>query len=122
MTEDQLGALVAGALLTVASVGVWRMVAAAAAGQFPRSSAVGLRTPATTASDEAWRQGHRAALPIVRSFCASAAVAAVAGAALGSWPPAGAVLVLVAAALLVSGAILGALSAHRAARSLSSSA
>ena len=122
MTEDQAGALLAGVVVSLASLGVWGMVAAAATGRFPRSALVGLRTPATTESDEAWQEGHRAALSVVRPSCASAAAAAVAGAALGSWPPAGAVLVLVAAGLLAAGAILGALSAHRAARSLSSSA
>lgn len=36
-------------------------------GTLDRNRAIGLRTRATLASDEAWHAGHRAALPIVQS-------------------------------------------------------
>lgn len=116
MTEDELGALIAGVLLVGASWGVWRITRAAAAGGIRANAALGLRTPATTASEEAWEEGHRAALPVVRPLCVAAAVLAVAGTLAGSWPPLGAALVLAAAALLVGAAVIGGVVAHRAAR------
>lgn len=119
MNEDQGGALLAGALLALASVGVWRVVVGAAAGRIRNNGALGLRTPATMSSEEAWEAGHRAALPVVKPLCIGAGIAAVAGAILGSWAPAGIVLVLIAAGLLVAGAVGGGVAAHRAARSVS---
>jgi hypothetical protein len=71
------------------------------------------------ASQEAWQAGHRASLPLIQPLCVAAATSGTLGAALGSWPPAGIVLVLVAAALLVLGAVGGAIVAHRAARAIS---
>lgn len=45
-----MGALIAGVVLALASVGVWRVVEAAASGRIEANGAVGLRTPATMAS------------------------------------------------------------------------
>jgi hypothetical protein len=118
MTEDQWGALVAGAIIAVASWGVWGVTVAAAAGRVRANGALGLRTTATTASEEAWEEAHRAALPVVRPLCLASGVTALAGALAGSWPPAGEVLVLIAAALLVGAAALGGVIAHRVARSV----
>lgn len=56
--------LLAAVLLSVASM--------ARSGTLDRSGAVGIRTRATRASDEAWRAGHRAAHGAVRAaglFC-----------------------------------------------------
>ena len=117
MSEDQGGALLAGVLLALASVGVWRVVVAAADGRIRGNGALGLRTPATMASEAAWEGGHRAALPLVRPLCVAAAVSALLGAVLGSWPPTGLIFVLLAAAFLVIGTVGGGIVAHRAARS-----
>ena len=119
MNEDQAGALLAGVLLALASVGVWCVVVGAAAGRIKNNGALGLRTPATMRSEEAWEAGHRAALFVVKPLCVWAGIAAVAGAVLGSWPPAGIVLVLISAGLLVAGTVGGGVVAHRAARSIS---
>jgi hypothetical protein len=73
------------------------------------------------ASEAAWEGGHRAALPVVRPLCVAAAASALAGAVMGSWPPAGVILVLIAAALLVGGTVGGGIVAHRTARTLSRS-
>ena len=118
MTEDQLGALIAGVLIASASWGLWRVAVAAASGRIRANAALGLRTPATTASEEAWEEGHRAALPVVRPLCLTAGALALAGALAGSWPPLGAALVLVAAAFLVGAAVSGGVIAHRAAQSV----
>ncbi len=87
MTEHQLGALIAGVLLVGAGWGVWRITRAAAAGGIRANAALGLRTPATTASEEAWEEAHRAAPPVVRPLCLAAAVLAVTDALAGSRPP-----------------------------------
>jgi uncharacterized membrane protein len=116
VNEDQGGALLAGALLSLASIGAWRVVVAAATGRIRANSALGLRTPATVASEAGWEEAHRAALPVIRPFCIAAVVAGLAGAAMGSWPPVGVILVLSSAALLVSGTVGGAIAGHRAAR------
>jgi uncharacterized membrane protein len=118
MTEDQLGALLAGALLAGTSWGVWRITRAAAAGRIRANAALGLRTPATTASEKAWEEGHRAALPVLRPLCLVAGVLALAGALAGSWPPLGVAMILTAAAFLVGAAVIGGVIAHRAARSV----
>ncbi|CAM3888386.1 SdpI family protein [Isoptericola cucumis] len=56
------------ALLVVAmvlAVGVWLMTVAAARGRIGANGAIGIRTPATQRSQEAWVAAHRAALPLV---------------------------------------------------------
>ncbi|SIH24835.1 Predicted integral membrane protein [Mycobacteroides abscessus subsp. abscessus] len=63
------------AVLPVIVVSVtWR----AATGRLPRSQTVGIRTPATLASEKAWRAGHRAALPVMSLLVLIAVAADVA--------------------------------------------
>ncbi|MBR7744005.1 SdpI family protein [Phycicoccus sp. BSK3Z-2] len=68
-----------------------RVTAAAADGRLDRNGFAGIRTPATGASDAAWRAGHAAALPTARLV----ALVFGAGAALGvvlwllGWPETG---------------------------------
>lgn len=88
----------------------WR----AASGSLPRNSFAGVRTSVTLSSDEAWRIGHRAALrPTIISAIATVAWCAV---SIGLAPLRTPVAVLVAAGLLVGGALLSIPAAHRAVR------
>lgn len=83
------------------AVMVWLVTRAAATGDLASNSAIGIRTAATTASEEAWRRGHHAALPATRFVCAVSTVAAaamfVAGILSGSDEPSLLVLVLFSA-------------------------
>ena len=101
------------------SVGVRRVVVSAAGVRIKANGVLGLRTPATVASEAAWEAGHRAALPLVRPLCVAAVASGFLGAALGSWPPAGVIFVLVAAAFVVGGTVGGGIIAHRGARTQS---
>lgn len=99
-------------LLIIAFAGVcYLSVALPASGRVARRGLVGLRTPATRRSDDAWLAAHRAALPITSVVTAAAALAGVV-VALG-WPrpdlPHGAVaaVVCVTAAGLVVAALVG---------------
>ncbi|PZE80680.1 hypothetical protein DEI91_13980 [Curtobacterium sp. MCBD17_032] len=88
----------------------WR----AATGSLPRNSIAGVRTSVTLSSDEAWQVGHRAALrPTIISGIATATWCTVSIAAAPLDTP---VAVLVAAGLLVAGALLSVPAAHRAVR------
>jgi len=49
----------------VLAVGVWLITLTAARGRLGANGAIGIRTPATQRSEEAWAAGHRAALPLV---------------------------------------------------------
>ena len=67
------------------AVMVWLITRAAARGHLTANGAIGIRTPATQRSEEAWVVGHRAALPVV------------------AWG--GAVVVLASVAVLVGGVL-----------------
>ena len=111
--------MIAGAALALVSLGVWRVVVAAATGRIRKNDHLGLRTSETLASEEAWQEGHRATLPVLQPLCLVAGVSSLAGAVLAYWRPAGGLLVWVAAALLIAGAIVGGSVANRAARAMS---
>jgi hypothetical protein len=88
----------------------WR----AARGSLPRNGLAGVRTTITLSSDEAWRIGHRAALrPTIISGIATVTWCAV---SVGLAPLRTPVAVLVAAGLLVGGALLSIAAAHHAVR------
>ncbi|WP_065963146.1 SdpI family protein [Curtobacterium sp. UCD-KPL2560] len=88
----------------------WR----AANGSLPRNRLAGVRTSITLSSDEAWRLGHRAALrPTIISAIATVTWAAISISVEPLRTPAA---VLVAAGLLVGGALLSIPAAHRAVR------
>ncbi len=53
--------VVLGVILAVTRMG--------ASGELGRNGAVGIRIRATRRSDEAWRAGHAAALPVARTAC-----------------------------------------------------
>ncbi|PZF58150.1 hypothetical protein DEJ23_04405 [Curtobacterium sp. MCSS17_008] len=110
-----LGALVFARSLEIGAAALitwltWR----AANGSLPRNGFAGVRTSVTLSSDAAWRIGHRAALrPTIVSAIATVAWCAV---SLGVAPLRTPVAVLVAAGLLVGGALLSIPAAHRAVR------
>jgi hypothetical protein len=88
----------------------WR----AASGSLPRNSLAGVRTSTTLSSEAAWRIGHRAALrPTIVSGIATVSWCTV---CLGVAPLRTPVAVLVAAGLLVGGALLSIPAAHHAVR------
>lgn len=86
----------------------------AANGSLPRNDLAGVRTRVTMSSDEAWRVGHRAALrPTV---VAGILTVLWSLASIGLAPLRNPVSVLVAAAVLLVGALLSTPVAHRAVR------
>lgn len=87
-----------------------------ARGVIPRNALAGIRIPSTMASDEAWTQGHRAAIvPTVVAAVASVIVSVVVTVCL---PPDGPIQVLIPAMVLVGGAGIGMYAAGRAAKRL----
>jgi hypothetical protein len=88
----------------------WR----AARGSLPRNGLAGVRTRITMSSDVAWQTGHRAALrPTV---IAGSAVVVWCAVSIALEPLRHPVSVLVAAAVLLAGALLSVPVAHRAVR------
>jgi hypothetical protein len=59
-----MNAIIAGPLILVAVVALVT-THCAASGKLNRNGIAGIRIPSTMASDDAWRAGHRAAIPIV---------------------------------------------------------
>lgn len=59
------------------AVMVWLITRAAARGHLTANGAIGIRTPATQRSEEAWVAAHRAALPVVAWGAAAVVGAAV---------------------------------------------
>ena len=69
MDESSAGALI-GIVMSVVVLGILFVVTRmGASGEMGRNGAVGIRTKATKRSDAAWRAGHAAALPVVRTAC-----------------------------------------------------
>jgi hypothetical protein len=65
--SDALMAVAFPAIMAVVlSMVISQVTKAAARGDLPRSGAVGIRTSATKASDDAWAAGHEAAAPVAR--------------------------------------------------------
>ena len=100
-----LAALTGDIALVLVSLAAWLMIVALDRGELRRGNGFGLRTAATTSSDEAWAAGHAAARPELRRLAGHALVAALppllAAAVLGGRFPLGAqtvtLLLLVAA-------------------------
>jgi hypothetical protein len=88
----------------------WR----AATGSLPRNSLAGVRTSTTMSSDAAWRIGHRAALR--PTIVAGAAVVVWCSVSIAVAPLRHPASVLVAAGVLLGGALLSVPAANRAAR------
>lgn len=121
MTEDQVGAIVVGVLAAVLGPLVWWVTDRAAAGSLAKNHFVGLRTGRTLASEDAWRTGHRAALPWARRTALGTVglgVVAVVIALAGPWQAAVAVG-LVALGVVLVGSLVATLAAHRAAGQVS---
>ncbi|QGV67442.1 SdpI family protein [Clavibacter nebraskensis] len=66
-------------LLAVAALLVLGTTQLAAWGLLKRNGWIGIRTRPLMASDEAWRAGHAAALPALRSTCLAVAIGGVIG-------------------------------------------
>jgi len=66
-------------LLAVAALLILGTTQVAAWGGLKRNGWIGIRTRPLMASDEAWRAGHRAALPALRSTCLPVAIGGVIG-------------------------------------------
>ncbi|AHW65497.1 Putative secreted protein [Corynebacterium glyciniphilum AJ 3170] len=64
-------------MAVVLSMVISQVTKAAARGDLPRSGAVGIRTAATKASDDAWTAGHEAAAPLARTVTLGTSVLAV---------------------------------------------
>ncbi|WP_159942108.1 MULTISPECIES: SdpI family protein [unclassified Nocardiopsis] len=95
---------------------------ATASGALERNALVGLRTSATMASDEGWREGHRAAGPWLTATvrlgylaAAAAAVSALAGLSTALFLSLAWAVVAVAYPVLLGLLITGTVIAHRAA-------
>jgi hypothetical protein len=70
-----------GLLLAVAALLILGTTQVAAWGGLKRNGWIGIRTRPLMTSDEAWRAGHRAALPALRGTCIPVAIGGVIGAA-----------------------------------------
>jgi uncharacterized membrane protein len=101
----------------ILAIVVVAMTLAAARGALSANGLLGIRTPATQRSDDAWRAGHRAALPVVTSGGVVGFVGALAVVG-GAVPPgftaetAGLVLIVLEGVAVSVGAVV----ADRAAR------
>lgn len=119
MTDDQWGLLVGAAVLAVAALVTRLVTRRAAEGRLRPNHVAGMRTTATLSSPEAWRAGHVAAVgwtggtsTVCLILALAAAVLAVAGVDV-VW---GVGFLTAGAAVLLGGAIGGAVAAHRAAK------
>ncbi|MFL0459970.1 SdpI family protein [Kytococcus sedentarius] len=115
--------LVAGASLTFGLLLIAAVVhfigQAAAGGELRRNRAVGIRTRATMASDEAWTTGHSAARGMLRiaaivALVFAAATATVTFTSAPSWvvPLVGVTGLVVAGLVTVRGAVVASRAAH----------
>jgi hypothetical protein len=78
LMSDALMAVAFPAVMAVVlSMVISQVTKAAARGDLPRSGAVGIRTSATKASDDAWTAGHEAAAPMARTVTLGTSVLAV---------------------------------------------
>ncbi|EYR62207.1 hypothetical protein N866_10720 [Actinotalea ferrariae CF5-4] len=119
--EDQ-GVLLAGAvLLVVGAVAVREVNRAAADGRLGPNRGAGFRTRATLSSPQAWQAGHQAGRTVTDvAGLVGAVLAAVAAVVILVGGPPGLVLAafLASAAALLTGALVGGVLAHRAARAV----
>jgi hypothetical protein len=115
VSEDQVGALVLGAVACAVGPFVHWLTERAATGRLRRNYWAGLRTSRTLASDEAWVDGHRAALPWTRRTAGATVLLGAMTLCLAvPAPDAALVTGLAAVALVVAGALLSVRGAHRA--------
>ncbi|OHT86710.1 SdpI family protein [Mycobacteroides saopaulense] len=107
------GALVVGTQLIASAVLaaiVLLMTWRAATGRLPRNQMMGIRIPCTMASEQAWRAGHRAALPVmsllvvVMVMADVAAIRGVAGTLTMSLWAVGSVAVIIVATFVAASA------------------
>lgn len=119
MTDDQWGLLVSAVVLAVAALVTRLVTRAAAAGRLRPNQIAGMRTTATLSSPEAWRAGNLAAVGWTGGTSTVCLILALAAAVLGMagvdvvW---GMGFLGAGAAVLLCGAIGGAVAAHRAAK------
>lgn len=116
--------LIVGAALFGVAGAAFSVVHASIRRGLPRNSSLGIKTRATLASDEAWRAGHDAARPWLRSSALTAYTASVVcgAVALISQSPSEGVVALVMLsgfAALITVLICAGVIAERAARSAS---
>lgn len=110
-------ALVVIIVVGVGAMGLSGIVSSmAAVGRIPRNRFVGIRFPATLASDAAWRAGHRAAVRPAWVSCGIVLIVDVAVLAIGVRVENDQVVVLVLAGLLVLAIAWMSVAAGRAAR------
>ena len=113
-----MGRAVIGVVMLGMGVLLWWMARAAAAGRLARNALVGIRTPSTMASDEAWLAAHQRAERPTRA--AAVASAAVAAACLVPMPEAALVTVVLGGAAVILGLVIrAAVVGGRAARATS---
>jgi hypothetical protein len=99
-------------LVAAAAVVVALVTLLAAAGRLRRNSIAGIRIPSLLASDEAWRNGHRAA---VLPTAAAAIICVVLAAVVLTGRPIAYLGAPLETVVLVLGVLVGTLSARRAA-------
>ncbi|WP_420098075.1 SdpI family protein [Corynebacterium sp.] len=67
MSDALMGVAFPAIMAVVLAMVISQVTKAAAGGDLPRSGAVGIRTSATKASDDAWEAGHAEAAPFART-------------------------------------------------------
>jgi hypothetical protein len=110
-----LASCLVGALLLGLAVLVFWFAALLADGTVSRNHALGIRLPSLLRSDQAWREGHRAARGPLRAGAAGCGILAVVSAALGGSPTPYVVVVLGAVVVLLAGVAVATFRAQRAA-------
>ncbi|MFD9829043.1 SdpI family protein [Tsukamurella tyrosinosolvens] len=105
--------------MTALVIIVLAVTAAGARGRLLPNQRVGIRTPSTVQSPEAWRAGHRAALPVYAvlvplAACLDAAI--LVAVKRGVSPGAVGLLLIASSVVLVVVVVIGAVVAGRAAR------
>lgn len=99
-----MGRAVIGVVMFGVAILLWWMARAAAEGRLERNALVGIRTPSTMASDEAWLAAHqRAERPTKAAALISAIVAA---ACLVPMPEAALVAVVLGGAAVILGLVI----------------
>lgn len=119
MTSEQAVIIFCVVLLIAAGFGAAALVRAAALGRVARNRAVGMRTRATLASDDAWRAAHAAAFTSVRrgSWATLAfGIVAVVGVLVMPGSGVSEALSAVTGVALLVGVLGGGFAGHRAAR------
>ncbi|HVX08447.1 SdpI family protein [Humibacter sp.] len=109
--------IIGAAVVGILSIAVVVLIPLCATGRIPRNPFIGLRLPAFFASEDAWKAGHRAAVP---SSVVGAVVALVACVLAIALPSTAGVWLTVAVVALLAGLVVGAVLGTRAARRVSS--